>query len=121
MECTSASMRPRGVQSKRSERRLAHRWRKSEEDGKMDGERITNEVVRMDKDDKRDWRLRNMFQCRRECGHMSHEDLEVFGYTVAYPGCTSMHRRTATSMHGSRIEGLCRGRGRSETRAGISR
>ena len=73
-------------------------WRKSEDDPKMDGERLKSEVVVMD----------NVYREKLEAEehvpvpkreNISSKNLEEFGFTARCPGCTSLLRRTARQVH----------------------
>ena len=77
---------------------MAVPWRKSEDDHKMDGERLKSDVVIMDRVHRERVEMEEHVRVpKRVC--TSRENLEEFGFTARCPGCTSLLRGTTRQAH----------------------
>ena len=73
---------------------MAAPWPKNEDDAMMDGERLKGEVVEMD------WDYEEKLEMKEHVAvpmrvYLTHEDLEVFGFTAKCPKFLSLLKVTA--------------------------
>ena len=73
-------------------------WRRNEDDAKMDGERRKRDVVMMDEDYKEMLQMFEHVSVPKRV-FVTHEDLEVFGFTARCPWCMSLLKETARQAH----------------------
>ena len=73
-------------------------WRKSEDDPKMDGERLQSEVVTMDKEHKEKCEMEEHVLVPKRV-YVSGENSGEFGITARCSGCTSLRRGAARQAH----------------------